>query len=142
MNNLTRRSAITASASVTCWAVAMRSAQAEEAPAAEVSAAVTASEDLMREHGVLNRLMLVYEAALAPPGLARENIHEVLHGTASLIRSFIEDYHGMLEEKFLFPEFDRQHMLTGLVKTLREQHRVGIQGPDAYTPREPAEDSP
>lgn len=61
MNNLNGRSAITASASVTCWAVAMRNAQAEEAPATEVAEAVTASEDLMREHGVLNRLMLVYE---------------------------------------------------------------------------------
>lgn len=125
MNNLNRRSAITASASVTCWAVAMRKAQAEEPPATEVAAAVTPPEDLMREHGILNRLMLVYEAALAPPALARESIHEVLHGTASLIRSFIEDYHGMLEEKFLFPVFDRQRTLTGLVKTLREQHRVG-----------------
>ena len=79
----------------------------------------------MREHGVLNRLMLVYEAALAPPASALESIHEVLHEAASLIRSFIEDYHGMLEEKFLFPEFDRQRTLTNLVNTLREQHRVG-----------------
>jgi hemerythrin-like domain-containing protein len=125
MNTLPRRSTIAASASVTGWAVAPCYAQAKEAPATEVAAAVTAPEDLMREHGVLNRLMLVYEAALAPPESARENIHEVLQGAASLIRSFIEDYHGMLEEKFLFPDFDRQGRLTSLVKTLREQHRVG-----------------
>lgn len=125
MNTLTRRSAITAS--VTYWAITPWRAPAEEAPppAAEAAAAVTAPEDLMREHGVLNRLMLVYEAALAPPASALESIHEVLHGTASLIRSFIEDYHGMLEETFLFPEFDRQRTVSELVKTLREQHRVG-----------------
>jgi hypothetical protein len=35
---------------------------AAESPAAGASA-VTATEDLMREHGVLNRLMLGYEAA-------------------------------------------------------------------------------
>jgi hypothetical protein len=73
MNNLTRRSAITASASVTCWAVATCKAEAEEAPATEGAAAVAAAEDLMREHGVLNRLMLVYEAALAPQAVARED---------------------------------------------------------------------
>ena len=125
MNTLTRRSAVTVTTSATCWAVAPRSARANEAPTTEVAAPVTAPEDLMREHGVLNRLMLVYEAAFAPPASALENIHEVLHGAASLVRSFIEDYHGMLEEKFLFPEFDRQRTLTSLVQSLREQHRVG-----------------
>lgn len=125
MNTLTRRAAITTS--LTCWAMSPRSASAGEAKEqdAEAAVAVTAPEDLMREHGVLNRLMLVYEAALAPPGANLESIHEVLHATASLIRSFIEDYHGMLEETFLFPEFERQRTLTGLVKSLREQHRVG-----------------
>lgn len=125
MNTLTRRSAITVSTSAACWALVPPCAPAGEGPATEVTAAVTAPEDLMREHGVLNRLMLVYEAALAPPASALESIHEVLHEAASLIRSFIEDYHGMLEEKFLFPEFDRQRTLTNLVNTLREQHRVG-----------------
>lgn len=125
MSTLTRRSAIAASAAVTSWAVAVRPALADEAPDTEVAAPVTAPEDLMREHGILNRLMLVYEAALAPPASAREHIHEVLHGAASLVRSFIEDYHGMLEEKFVFPEFDRQRTLTSLVTSLREQHRVG-----------------
>lgn len=125
MNTLTRRSAITVSTSAACWAAARRNARAEEAPTTETATAVTASEDLMREHGVLNRLMLVYEAALAPPASTLDSFHEVIHEAASLIRSFIEDYHGMLEEKFLFPEFDRQRTLTGLLKTLREQHRVG-----------------
>lgn len=123
MNMMTRRSAM--AASVACWAFSPGRAPAEEAPATDAVAPVTAPEDLMREHGVLNRLMLVYEAALAPQGLALDSIHEVVHGTASLIRSFIEDYHGMLEEKFLFPEFERQRKLTSLVKSLREQHRVG-----------------
>lgn len=125
MNCLTRRSAIRAS--FICVALAKRRVSADEVRKlpADVLAAVTAPEDLMREHGVLNRLMLVYEAALTPSVSALESIHEVLHGTASLIRSFIEDYHGMLEEKFLFPEFDRQRKLTSLVNSLREQHRVG-----------------
>lgn len=125
MNTLTRRSAI--AASLACWAMPLRPASTDDPgePAVDAAAAATAAEDLMREHGVLNRLMLVYEAALSPPASGLEIIHEVLHGTASLIRSFIEDYHGLLEEKFLFPEFDRQRTLTTLVKTLRDQHRLG-----------------
>lgn len=125
MNTLTRRSAITVSTSAACWAGMPRKATAEEAPTTEVAAAVTAPEDLMREHGVLNRLMLVYEAEMSSPASKLKSIHEVFHETASLIRSFIEDYHGMLEEKFLFPEFDGHREHAKLVQTLREQHRVG-----------------
>ena len=79
----------------------------------------------MREHGVLNRLMLVYEATTSPPASSIESIHQVIHRAASLVRSFIEDYHGMLEENFVFPEFERRRKHGALVTTLRHQHRVG-----------------
>lgn len=91
----------------------------------ETFEAPTASEDLMREHGVLSRLMLVYEAALTPPVADVVAVHEVLHAAASLVRRFIEDYHATLEERFVFPEFEQQSKLGDLVKTLREQHRIG-----------------
>lgn len=121
MTAVSRRSVV--AASLAGWAATQRHALGDVS--AEPMCGVTAPEDLMREHGVLNRLMLVYEAAISPPGSEVAGFHEVLHGAASLIRSFIEDYHGMLEEKFLFPEFDRHGIHTALVKTLREQHRIG-----------------
>jgi len=67
MNTLPRRSAI--AASLTYWVGTQQGAWAAgEADAGEHdSVDVTAPEDLMREHGVLNRLMLVYEAALLTP---------------------------------------------------------------------------
>jgi hemerythrin-like domain-containing protein len=66
---------------------------------------VGATEDLMREHGVLRRALLVYSAsaiklrdnpAAIPPGdLAK---------TAKLFRAFGEEYHEkQLEEAFIFP---------------------------------------
>jgi hemerythrin-like domain-containing protein len=66
---------------------------------------VTATEDLMREHGVLRRVLLVYSAAaiklrgnpaaIAPDALAK---------TAKLFRAFGEEYHEKkLEEAFIFP---------------------------------------
>lgn len=66
---------------------------------------VTANEDLMREHGVLRRALLVYEAAARRltqnPGSVPA---AVLASTAKLFREFGEDYHERrLEEKFIFP---------------------------------------
>src|SRR5437667_4466710 len=66
---------------------------------------VTATEDLMREHGVLRRALLVYTAAAAklrtaPGGLTTD----ALLKTAKLFRGFGEDYHERsLEEAFIFP---------------------------------------
>jgi hemerythrin-like domain-containing protein len=80
----------------------------------------------MREHGVLNRVLLVYEECLRrltskgsdfPPRLFAD--------AARIIRSFIEDYHEKLEEDHLFPRFEKAGRQMELVKTLREQHRAG-----------------
>ena len=66
---------------------------------------VSATEDLMREHGVIRRALLVYFETI--PRL-RENPSGVdpsaLRQTAQLFRTFGEDYHErMLEEQHIFP---------------------------------------
>jgi hemerythrin-like domain-containing protein len=86
---------------------------------------VSAIEDLMREHGVLNRILLIYEEGMRRLR-AREDVPpEVLHKPALLVRKFVEDYHEKLEENFIFPEFEKRKKLTDLVKVLREQHQAG-----------------
>lgn len=86
---------------------------------------ISAPEDLMREHGVLNRILLVYEEGLRRLR-AREDVPpEVFRTPAGLVRRFVEDYHEQLEEKFIFPRFDKGHALTSLVAVLREQHQAG-----------------
>jgi hemerythrin-like domain-containing protein len=71
---------------------------------------VTATEDLMREHGVIRRALLVYFESV--PKL-RQNPSSVdpsaLHRTAELFRTFGEDYHErMLEEQHIFPLVRKQ----------------------------------
>jgi hemerythrin-like domain-containing protein len=66
---------------------------------------VTATEDLMREHGVLRRALLVYqESAVKLRGNATSVSPEALQKTAKLFRAFGEDYHEKkLEEAYIFP---------------------------------------
>ncbi len=73
--------------------------------AAEQEKKVAANEDLMREHGVLRRALLVYRATaerlMQQPSSFPAS---VLKSTAKLFREFGEDYHERrLEEKFIFP---------------------------------------
>ena len=66
---------------------------------------VTAVEDLMREHGILRRALLVYgESALRLRKNASDVSPEALQRTAKLFRAFGEEYHEKkLEEAYLFP---------------------------------------
>jgi hemerythrin-like domain-containing protein len=97
-----------------------------EKPAEEVSAV----EDLMREHGVLRRILLIYEECVrrldGEPKVADIVTTSVcLNSGSQLIQRFIEDYHERLEEKYLFPEFEKRGKLLSLVKVLKEQHVAG-----------------
>src|ERR1044072_7751656 len=71
----------------------------------EKSGEVTATEDLMREHGVLRRALLVYAETV--PKLRRDPSSippDALQKTAKLFRAFGEDYHEKkLEETSIFP---------------------------------------
>jgi hemerythrin-like domain-containing protein len=93
--------------------------------AKEAEPGISAPEDLMREHGVLNRILLVYEEGVRRLRAREEVPPEIFSTPAGLVRRFVEDYHEQLEEKFIFPRFDKAHALAGLVTVLREQHQSG-----------------
>lgn len=84
-------------------------------------------EDLMREHGVLRRVLLIYrEAARRLAGSSDlETISGAVGGAARLVRQFVEDYHERQEEDFIFPRFEKAKKLTDLVAVLRAQHAAG-----------------
>lgn len=86
---------------------------------------VAPPEDLMREHGVLKRVLLVYREVIRRVN-AREDVPpEAVRDGAGIIRHFIEDYHEKLEEDYLFPRFEKAHKLADLTSVLRAQHQAG-----------------
>src|SRR5215813_10728452 len=86
---------------------------------------VTPAEDLMREHGALNRILLIYDEAVARIDAKKEFPPEVLASAAAIVRRFIEEYHEKLEEDHLFPHFEKAGKLTDLVSVLKQQHAAG-----------------
>ncbi len=86
---------------------------------------VSPAEDLMREHGVLNRILLIYDESISRLEQNRDVDFATLSGAAGIIRTFIEDYHEKLEENHLFPRFEKAKKLTELVTVLRRQHQAG-----------------
>jgi hemerythrin-like domain-containing protein len=86
---------------------------------------VSPGEDLMREHGVLNRVLLVYEEGARRLEGDEDPHIDVLAAAAALIRRFIEGYHEKVEETQLFPRFEKAGKLVDLVSVLRQQHAAG-----------------
>jgi hemerythrin-like domain-containing protein len=86
---------------------------------------VSANEDLMREHGILNRVLLVYEAALGRMDGQQDLDPTVLTTAAGIVRTFVEDYHERTEEQYLFPRFQQAGTLVDLVTVLQQQHDAG-----------------
>jgi len=86
---------------------------------------ISPAEDLMREHGVLKRILLIYGEGSRRLRAGEELPVDVIASAAAIIRAFVEDYHEKLEENFLFPRFEKKGMLVELVKVLREQHQAG-----------------
>lgn len=88
---------------------------------------VLPAEDLMREHGILRRLLLIYEECIRRMRENRSIEKEKIHASALLIKQFVEDYHEKQEENYLFTRFEKAGKLVQLVRVLRAQHDAGRQ---------------
>lgn len=86
---------------------------------------VSPTEDLMREHGVLRRLLLVYGEVIHRVEAKQELKPDLVAQSAKIIRTFIEDYHERDEEEYIFPRFQKAGKLTDLVSVLLQQHQAG-----------------
>ncbi len=98
---------------------------ARPARGAEQEEQVAPGEDLMREHGVLRRVMLVYDEAIRRLGAREELPLDAVAAGAGIVRRVIEDYHEKLEESFVFPQLQKADKETKLVDTLKKQHDAG-----------------
>jgi hemerythrin-like domain-containing protein len=80
---------------------------------------------LCGEHGLLNRILLIYDHHLHLISAKRPFDGSILAGSADIVRRFVEEYHEKLEENYLFPRFRKAKKLVGLVDTLQAQHKRG-----------------
>ncbi|MEU6796211.1 hemerythrin domain-containing protein [Nonomuraea wenchangensis] len=92
---------------------------------AEEEVPVTPPEDLMREHGVLKRVLLIYREGIRRIGAGEQVPIRPLHAGAGIIRTFIEEYHEELEERHVFPRLVKAGKLTDTVPVLIRQHQRG-----------------
>ena len=88
---------------------------------------MTAVEDLLREHGILRRALVVYREVAARLHERRDVAGDLIQGSAKLVREFGEDYHERkMEEAYVFPDVKRYGGdAAPLVDVLIAQHERG-----------------
>ena len=86
------------------------------------SVPVTATEDLMREHGVVERLLLIYDTGIRRLGQGEDLDPKIFTQTAETMRDFVHDYHEKNEEEQVFPHFKTAGRMVELVNVLLAQH--------------------
>ena len=99
-----------------------------QADADRAETEVSATEDLMREHGILRRALLVYkESAMKLSKDVSSVPIDALEKTAQLFRVFGEEYHEKkLEEGYIFPSLKKSNnSATAYVDFLMTQHARG-----------------
>lgn len=90
----------------------------------EIDDDIPFTEDLMREHGILNRVLLIYEEVIRQFDRGNTPLQELM-AALRIIETFIEEYHEKIEETYVFPLFEKNKVQVSLVKTLRKQHAAG-----------------
>ncbi len=83
------------------------------------------TEILMRDQGVLQRVLLIYDAAIRRLGQGEDLETEVFIQTCEVMRDFGHDYHEKAKEQLVYPHFRKAGRMVELVDTLQAQHRAG-----------------
>jgi hemerythrin-like domain-containing protein len=81
----------------------------------------TPGEDLMAEHGLLIRILLIYRHLSAGQQVDAGHAYD----SALIIHDYIEAFHEELEEAYVFPRLVRAGQLQSTVSTLLLQHARG-----------------
>ncbi len=82
------------------------------------------SEQLMLEHGIVHRMLLVFDE-IADRLESGDELPSAVNASANIVDEFIESYHEELEEKLIFPALEQAGEHSGMVDELRRQHEVG-----------------
>jgi hemerythrin-like domain-containing protein len=122
MSSDPHRRVFLAAAAATGAAMLARTAGAKPSDDEDVSP----TEDLMQEHGVLRRVLIIYDEAIRRINGNLPVPVDAVADAAQIVRDFIEDYHEKDEEDVVFPILEKQGGANAaLVGVLRAQHQVG-----------------
>jgi hemerythrin-like domain-containing protein len=86
---------------------------------------ITATERLMRDSGVLLRILAIYEAGGRRLGGGEDIEPAIFTAAAETMRDFVHAYHEKQEDEQIFPHFKKAGRMVQLVEVMMAQHASG-----------------
>lgn len=86
---------------------------------------IAATERLMRDSGVLLRILSIYEAGSRRLGGGEDIEAAIFVQAAETMRDFVHGYHEKQEDEQIFPRFKKAGRMVELVDVLMAQHASG-----------------
>jgi hemerythrin-like domain-containing protein len=124
-----RRALLFATGGLAAGAAGVGAAWAATGSPAPASDGIPPDDDLMRERGVLKRVLLCYRAMTAQVQAGHPLTAAHVQNAALIIHDFIEGFHEGLEEGYVFPRLRQagpvNSIVTSTVSTLLVQHARG-----------------
>lgn len=85
-------------------------------------------EDLMEEHSILRRALLIYEECIRRMDIGEDFEPDLIIETTNVIKVIIIFHHALLEHEYIFPRFREADKYVEMCDILTEQHgRAGEQ---------------
>ena len=103
-------------------------ALAQQAPPSKTKATeggITATERLMRDSGVLLRILAIYDAGGRRLGGGEDIEPAIFTQAAETMRDFVHGYHEKQEEEHVFPRFKKAGRMVELIDVMQAQHAAG-----------------
>ena len=86
---------------------------------------ITATERLMRDSGVLLRVLAIYEAGGRRLGGGEDIEPKIFTAAAETMRDFVHGYHEKQEDELVFPRFKKAGRMVELIDVMMAQHASG-----------------
>jgi len=86
---------------------------------------ITATERLMRDSGVLLRILSIYDAGGRRLGGGEDIEPAIFTQAAEAMRDFVHAYHEKQEEEHVFPRFKKAGRMVELIDVMQAQHSAG-----------------
>jgi hemerythrin-like domain-containing protein len=97
----------------------------EESNTEECQIRVTPVEDLNGEHGVVDRILLIFDEIVRRMEKKEPLPPEAISKTVEIVRSFIQNHHEKLEDTYMFPRFRQAGKYVDLITIMTRQHEAG-----------------
>lgn len=86
----------------------------------------TPIENLMKEHGIIMRILAIYDRVVSDEASGKALNVSAINRTTIICRDYIGKHHDACEERYIFPRFREANYIVEIINELHNQHVAAL----------------